>query len=68
MSVVHNEQEPKSALCKKLNQICYHVVRESDAMGESLVGHIASTENQADLAMKLLQGGTKCSQLVDKLL
>ena len=40
MSVIHNTQRPESTLRKKLNSICYHAVRESLAMGESLTGHI----------------------------
>jgi hypothetical protein len=34
MSVVHNTQRPESVLKKKSHSICYHAVRESDAMGE----------------------------------
>jgi hypothetical protein len=45
MSVIHNTQRPESTLKKKSNQICYHAVRESIAMGESLTGHISSQEN-----------------------
>jgi hypothetical protein len=33
MSVVHNTQRPESVLKKKSNTICYHVVRESAAIG-----------------------------------
>jgi hypothetical protein len=36
MSVVHNTQRPESVLKKKSNSICYHAIRESVAMGESL--------------------------------
>ena len=53
MSVIHNTQRPESTLKKKSNSICYHAVRESVAMGESLTGHIATTENPADLATKV---------------
>jgi hypothetical protein len=40
MSVIHNTQWPESTLKKKLNSVCYHAMRESVAMGESLTGHI----------------------------
>ena len=68
LSVVKNTQRPESTLRKKSNQVCYHAVRESVAMGESLVGHISSTENPADLATKLIPGGQKRNYLVGKVL
>ena len=68
MSVIHNTQRPDSTLKKKSNQICYHAVRESVAMGESLTCHIESTENPADIATKLIPGGQKRDYLVSKLL
>jgi len=40
-------------LKKKSNSICYHAIRESVAMGESLTAHVASKENPADLATKV---------------
>jgi hypothetical protein len=39
MSVVHTTQLPESVLKKKSNSIFYHAVRESAAMGESVIGH-----------------------------
>ena len=39
MSVIHNTQRPESTLKKKSNAICYHFVRESVAMGETLTCH-----------------------------
>ena len=68
MSVVKNTQKPESTLKKKSNQICYHAIRESVAMGESLVTHVASTENPADLATKIIPGGQKRNYLVNKVL
>jgi hypothetical protein len=68
MSVIHNTQRPESTLKKKSNSICYHAVRESVAMGESLTGHVASTENLADIATKILGGGMKRDHLVGFLL
>ena len=53
MLVIYNMQKPESMLKKKSNQICYHAVRESVAMGETLTGHIAMAENPADLATKI---------------
>ena len=68
MSVIHNTQKPKSTLKKKSNQICYHAVRESVAMGESVMAHISTHENPADLATRIMQASQKCSYLVGKLL
>ena len=56
MSVIHNTQRPESMLKKKSNSICYHAVRESVAMGESLTAHIGTNENVGDLATKVLYG------------
>ena len=56
MSVIHNTQRPESTLKKKSNAICYHAVRESVAMGESLTAHIPSDRNVADLLTMLLYG------------
>ena len=55
MSIVHNISRQKSVLRKKSNSVCYQKVHESVVMGESLVGHIPSKENVADL-MKVLNG------------
>ena len=68
MSVIHNTQRPESTLKKKSNSICYHAVRESVAMNESLTGHIPTNENPADLATKVLPGGQKRDHLVGKVL
>ena len=68
MSVIHNTQRPESTLKKKSNSICYHAVRESVAMGETLTGHIPTAENPADLATKVIAGGMKRDHLVGKLL
>ena len=68
MSVIHNTQRPESTLKKKSNSICYHAIRESVAMGESLTGHIPSRENQADVATKVIPPGQLREHLVGKLL
>jgi hypothetical protein len=49
MSVVHNTQRPESVLKKKSNAICYHTVRDSTAMGESIIDHVPSVDNPADI-------------------
>ena len=59
MSVICNTQRLDSMLKKESNYICYHAVRESVAMGESLTEHFGTKTNCADLAMKVLYGG-KC--------
>ncbi len=56
MSVIRNTQRPVSMLKKKSNSICYHAVRESVAMGESLTAHIGTNKNIGDLATKVLYG------------
>ena len=54
MSVIHNSSRPGSVLRRKSNLICYHAVHESVAISESLVKHIFSKENMADLLSKVL--------------
>ena len=68
MSVIHNTQRPESTLKKKSNSICYHAIRESVAMGETLTAHISTHENCADLATKVHGGGQKRNHLVSKVL
>jgi hypothetical protein len=68
MSVVHNTQRPESVLKKKSNAICYHTVRESAAMGESIIGHIPSVNNPADICTKAVPGGQKRDHLIGLLL
>ena len=68
MSVIHNTQRPESQLKKKSNQVCYHYARESVAMGESLMGHVDSKDNPADLTTKIIHGGQKREHLVGMIL
>jgi hypothetical protein len=68
MSVVHNTQRPESVLNKKSNAICYHSVRESAAMGESIIGHIPSVKNPADICTKAVPGVHKRDHLIGFLL
>jgi hypothetical protein len=68
MSVFHNTHRPESVLKKKLTSICYHAVRESDAMGESIIGHVTSVDNPADICTKIVPGGQEGNHLICLLL
>ena len=68
LSVIHNTQRPESTLKKKSNAICYHAIRESVAMGESLTSHIPTEANPADLCTKTIPGGAKREHLVSMIL
>ena len=68
MSVIHNTQRPESTLKKKSNSICYHAIRESVAMKESLTGHVPSVDNPADICTKVVPGGAKRKHLIGKVL
>ena len=63
MSVIHNTQRPDSVLKKKSSSICYHAIRESVAMGESLTTHIPTLQNPADLLTKVLYGAKRQSHV-----
>jgi hypothetical protein len=56
MSAVHNIQRPETVLKKKSNSICYHVVRESVVMGESVIGHVPSVDNPDEICTKVVPG------------
>jgi hypothetical protein len=68
MSVVHNTQRPEYVLKKKSNSICSHEVCESTAMGESIIGHVPSVYNPADICTKVVLGGQKRNHLIRLLL
>ena len=68
MSVIHNTQRPESTLKKKSVSICYHFMRESVAMGESLTAHIRSEHNPADICTKIMGGGVKRDYLTNLIL
>ena len=68
MSVINNMQKPESVLKKKSNSICYHVICESVAMGESLTAHITMSDNYAYLAMKTITNKPKRRHLVSGLI
>jgi hypothetical protein len=68
MSVVHNTQRPESVLKKKSNSLCYYMVRESAAMGESIIGYVPSVDNPAYICTKVVAGGQKRNHLIRLLL
>ena len=45
---ITNSTRPESTLKRKNNSICYHLVRESVAMNESLITHIPTADNLSD--------------------
>ncbi len=67
MSVIKNTSMPKSILNKKRNVVCYHAIRESVAMGETLTVHTSGAENPTDLMTEVLLG-SKRQYLVQNLL
>jgi hypothetical protein len=62
-SQVTNLSRPESTLKKKCNSICYHAIRESVAMGETLFTQIRTGQNLADFLTKTISG-TKRGKLV----
>jgi hypothetical protein len=66
--VVHNTQRPESVPKKKSNTICYHAERESMVMRESIIGHVPSLNNPADICTKSVPGGQKRDHLIGLLL
>jgi hypothetical protein len=68
LSVVRNASKPESCLRKKSNSICFHAVRESSAMGESLCAWESTLTNLADLATKVLPGGHRRETLIGRIL
>jgi hypothetical protein len=64
MSVVLNTHRPESISKKKSNSICYHEVRESAAMGESIIGHVNYVDNTAHICTKVVPGGQKRNHLI----
>jgi hypothetical protein len=68
MSVLHNTQRSESILKKKSNSICYHTVRKSAAMGESVIDHVHSVDNPAEIFTKVVRGGQKWNRLIRILL
>jgi hypothetical protein len=64
MSFVHNTQRPESVLKKKSNSICYHAVRDSAAMRESIIGHVPSVDNPTHIFTKVVPDGQKRNHLI----
>jgi hypothetical protein len=64
----NSTQRPESVLKKKSNSICYHVVRDSAAMGESITGHVHFVDNPADIFTKVVPGGQRRNHLIHLLL
>ena len=58
-SAITNSTRPESTFKKKRNSICYHTIRESVAMGESLLTHVGTRDNLADLLTKPTFGSKK---------
>ena len=58
-SAITNSKRPESTLKKKSNSICYHAIRESVAMGESLLTHVGTRDNLADLLTKPIFGSKR---------
>ena len=53
MSIIHNSSKLNSKLEKKCDATAQHAVLESVAMKESLMEHIRSDNNPADLLTKV---------------
>jgi 3-keto-L-gulonate-6-phosphate decarboxylase len=68
ISVVHNTLQAATVLKKKSNSIFYHAVRDSAAMGESIIGNVSSVDNPADICTKSVSGGHKQNHLIRLLL
>jgi len=58
-SQVTNSSRPESTLKKKCNSICYHAIRESVAMGETLIGHLRTWNNLSDFLTKVTTGAKR---------
>jgi hypothetical protein len=55
-SQVTNSSRPELTVKKKCNSICYHAIRESVAMGETLLTHIRTGEKLAAFLTKATSG------------
>ena len=67
MSVIHDTQQLESMLKKKSDSICHHAIRESATMGESLMRHVITRNNPADIATEVVSGCQKHDGLVEML-
>ena len=67
-SVLCNTTMPDSTLKKKINSICYHLIREGAARDERQTAYVNTHDNEADLLTKLLPSGEKRQGFVRRLL
>ncbi len=58
-SQVTNSSRPETTLKTKCNSVCYHAIRESVAMGETLLMHIRTGDNLADFLTKTTSGAKR---------
>ncbi len=56
MSIIKSTSKPEFTMTKKSSTVCYHAVRESVVMGETLMTHIPGAENPAAVMMNSLSG------------
>ena len=54
VSIIHNTKCPEYRLKKKSNSICYHGIRGSVAIGDSLIAHITMYRNVTVMLTKVL--------------
>ncbi len=66
-SQVTDSSRPESTLTKKCYAVCYHAIRDSVAMGRSLITHIPTQFDLADFLTKVTNG-TTCRRLVGNVL
>jgi hypothetical protein len=59
-SQMTNSSRLESTLKRKCNSICYYAIRESVAMGATLLMHIRTGENLADFLTKTTSGAKRC--------
>ena len=63
ISGIYNTQHPESNLRENSNSVYYHAMRESAAMGKSLMTHIPKNDNTLDLMTKFLAGQKRQNQV-----
>jgi hypothetical protein len=67
MSINNNTHRSESMLKKKSNSLCYHVARESAAMGDCIMAHVRSENNPAGMCTKVIPAGMKRRHIVGML-
>ncbi len=58
-SQVTNSSRPELTLKKKCYAVCYHTIRDSVAMGESLITHIPTQFDLTDFLTNVTNGATR---------